>query len=63
MLVNYLKDVSTMLAIVSAVRTRKITQHLPAERKILKLILAFVHINYAPYNSFQHVFLNNLFKR
>ena len=63
MLVNYLKDVSTMLAIVSAVRTRNITQHLQAERKILKLILVFVHINYAPYNSFQHVFLNNLFKR
>ena len=36
MLVNYLKDVSTLLAIVSTVQTGNITQHLQAERQMLK---------------------------
>ena len=58
MAVNYLKDVST---IISAVRSRNITRH-QADRQMLKLILAFDHINCARYNSFQHVFLGNLLK-
>ena len=32
MVVNYLKDVSTILAVVSAIRAWNITQHLQAER-------------------------------
>ena len=60
MTVNYLKDVSNMLAIVSAVRTGNIVQHLQAERRMLNLVFAFDHINYARYNSFQHVFLRKL---
>ena len=62
MVVNYLKDVSTVLAIVSAVRTRNITQHLQAGRQMLKLIFVFDHISYVRYNSFQHVFLSKLSK-
>ena len=42
---NYLKDVSTVLVIVSAIRTRNTTQHLQAERQMLRLIFAFDHIN------------------
>ena len=60
MVANYLKDVSTMLATVSAVGTRNIIEHLQAERQMLKLIFAFDHINYARYNSFHHVFFSNL---
>ena len=56
MVVNSLNDVSTMLAIISAVRTGNITQHLQAERQMLKLIFTFDHIKYARYNSFQHAF-------
>ena len=50
--VNYLKDVSVMLTILSAVRTGNITQHPQAERQLLKFIFAFDHINSACYNSF-----------
>ena len=56
MVVNYLKDVSTMLAIISAARTGNITQHFQTERSIPKLIFAFDHIKYACYNSFQQAF-------
>ena len=49
MIVMYLKDVSTMLANVSAVREGGLKRHFPAEREILKLIFAFDHINYAGY--------------
>ena len=38
-----LKDLSNMLAVVSAVQTRNIIKHIQAERKML--IVAFVHIN------------------
>ena len=62
MVVNYLKDVSTMLTIVTAVQTGNITQLLQAERQMLKLIFTFDLINYDCYNSFQHVLLNNLSK-
>ena len=62
MLLNNLKDVSSILAIVFAVRTSNITQHLQAERQMLKLIFAFDRMSYARCNSFQHLFLNNLSK-
>ena len=60
MVMNFLKDVSTMLAIVSAVAAENITLHLQAEKQILKLTFTFDHINYACYNSFLNVFLSNL---
>ena len=44
---TYLKNVPTMLAIVSAVRESHLKRHFSAEQKILKLMFAFDHINYA----------------
>ena len=32
--------------------------HLQAERELLKIVFAFDHINYARYNSFQHMLLS-----
>ena len=34
-----------------------------AEREILKLMFAFDYINYARYNTYQHVCLNNLLRK
>ena len=49
-----------MLAVVSAVQTGNIIKHIQAERRML--IVAFGHINFARFHSFQHVFLSNLSK-
>ena len=43
----YLKDASTMLAIIFIVREGGLKRHFSAEREILKLVFAFDHINYA----------------
>ena len=59
MTMQYLKDISMMLAIVSAVREGDIFKHLQAEREMLKLVFAFGHVQYARYNTFQHVLLSN----
>ena len=59
MTMQYMKDVSLMLAIVSAVRENNFEKHLQAERKLLELIFAFDHVNYARYNTYQHLFLSN----
>ena len=56
MLVNYLKDLSSMLHIIFAGRAGNINLHLTAERHTLKLIFAFDHIKYNRYNSFQQAF-------
>ena len=56
MVVNYLKDVTNMLAIISAVQTGNITQLFQAEKEMVKLIFAFDHIKYARYNSFEQAF-------
>ena len=56
----YLKDVSTMLAMVSAVREGNLRRHIEAEREMLSLTFAFNHQNYARYCSYQHVFLQNM---
>ena len=53
---EYLKNVSTMLALVSEVR-------FSAEWNILKLIFGFDHISYARRNTYQHVYLNNSSRR
>ena len=45
MTLEYLKDISLMLAILSAVREGKIDRHLQAERQFLKLVFAFDHVN------------------
>ena len=56
MVVKYLKDASSILAMIFAVRTGNITQQLQGERKMLKLIFAFDHIKFNRYNSFQQGF-------
>ncbi len=63
MTMAYLKDVSALLALVSAVRESDLERHLEAEREMLKHCFAFDHINYARYLSFQHVFLRDLQRR
>ena len=62
MTVSYLKDVSMMLAMVSAVREGDFYRHLQAERRMISLIFAFDHVNYARYNSYQHVYLTEVAK-
>ena len=52
-----------MLAIVSAVRKVDLKRNFSAAREIFKLIFAFDHINYPKYNTYQHVYLNNLLRR
>ena len=63
MTVKYLKDMSTMLVIASAVREGGLKRHFSAEKQILKLMFAFDHINYAGYITYQHVYLNNLLRK
>ena len=62
MTVAYLKNVSSLLALVSAVREINLEQHLQAEREMLKRCFAFDHINYARY-MFEHVYLRDLERR
>ena len=56
MVVNYLKDASSILAMIFAVWTGNITQQIQGERKVLKLIFAFDLIKFNRYNSFQQGF-------
>ena len=60
MVVAYLRDVSSILALVSSVRAGTIELRLEAERDMLKHLFAFDHQNYARYLSYQHVLLNDL---
>ena len=60
---KYWKDVSTMLAVVFAVRKVDLKRYFSAAQEILKLIFAFDHINYPKYNTHQHVYLNSLLRR
>eukprot|EP00795_Rhopilema_esculentum_P006387 gene6387-11826_t len=55
MIVQYLKDVSAMLCLISSVRENTIERHLAAERALIPKCFAFGHPNYARYLSFQHV--------
>ena len=60
MVVASLRDVSSILALVSSVRGGNIELHLEAEGDMLKHLFAFNHLNYARYLSYQHILLNNL---
>eukprot|EP00795_Rhopilema_esculentum_P008799 gene8799-14832_t len=55
MIVEYLKDVSAMLCLISSVRENTIERHLAAERALIPKCSAFGHPNYSRYLSFQHV--------
>ncbi len=60
MTVSFLKDVSSLLMLVSAARERDLERRLAAERIQLKSLFAFDHPNYARFNAYQHVFLMDL---
>ena len=60
MTVRYLKDVSSLLALVSAVREKNLERHLQAEREMIKYCFAFDHVNYSRYLSYQQVYLRFL---
>ena len=47
MTMQYIRDVSLMLPIVSVVSEGCFDRHLEAERQFLKLVFAIVHVNYA----------------
>ncbi len=55
MIVEYLRDVSAMLCLISSVRENSIERHLAAERVLIPKCFAFGHPNYSRYLSFQHV--------
>ena len=60
MTIAYLKDVSSILAMASAVREGNIERHLQSERDMLNRVFALNHQNYARYCSFQHVYERSL---
>ena len=60
MSIEYLKDVSSMLAMVAAVRDNNIELHLQAERQMIKYCFAFDHVHYARYLGYQNVYLRDL---
>ena len=60
MTIRYLKDVSSLLALVSALREKNLERHLEVERKMFKCCFAFDNINYAWYLSYQQVYLRSL---
>ena len=58
--VLYLKDVSSMLALVSAVRESNIERHMEAERVMTNQAFALDHPNYARYGAYQQTYLQHL---
>ena len=66
MTIAYLKDVSSLLALVVAVRDCNFELHfffelhLQAEREMIKHYFAFDHVNYARYLAYQQVYLRDL---
>ena len=57
MTIEYVKDVSSMLAMVSAVRKGSLERHPQAEHEMIKQVFSFGRHNYARYLSYQHVSL------
>ena len=60
--VEYLKDVSTFLALVSAAREGCVERHLQAERKLIHLAFAYDHPNSSRYCTYQNIYLTHLKK-
>ena len=60
MMNQYIKDVSSMLALISTLREQKFELHLAAERQLLPKCFAFNHINYSRYLTFQHVIFSEI---
>ena len=57
LIVNYLKNVTFLLQLVSAVRECNIEQHLLTERNMIYIASAYDHQNYARYNAYQNFYL------
>ena len=55
----YLKGVSSLLALVAAVRDCNFELHLQAEREMIEHCFAFDHVNYARYLAYQQVYLTD----
>ena len=55
MIVNYFKDVSNMLAIVSAICTGNIPQQPLTERNMFNLVFAFDHMNLLTTSVLHHI--------
>ena len=60
MMTQYVKDVSLLLALISAVREKTIELHVVAERALLPKCFAFNHINYSRYLTAQHINLQRI---
>ena len=60
MTICFIKTVSSLLALVSAVQENSFERHLQEEREMVKYCFAFNHINYASYASHQQVCLREL---
>ena len=58
--VNYWKDVSVFLPLVSALRECNIKQHLQSDRNMICLAFPYDHQNYACYDTYQNVYLSHL---
>ena len=56
--VEYLKHFNSLLMLVTAALESNIEIHLQDCIKFLKFVFAFHHINYARYNSAQHMFFS-----
>ena len=59
MTIAYLKDVSSLLALVAAVCHCNFELHLQTERGMIKHWFAFDHVNYARYLAYQQVYLRD----
>ena len=60
MTIYFIKTVSSLLALVSAVQENNFEQYLQEEHEMVKYCFAFDHTNYACYVSYQQVYLREL---
>ena len=60
MTVEFLKDVSLVLSLVSAARDNNFDLHLQAEKQMIPLTGAYDHYHYTRYLTYQHVLYSNL---
>ena len=60
MTVEFLKDVSLVLSLISAARDNNFDLHLQAERQMILLTGAYDHYHYTRYLTYQHVLYSNL---
>ena len=59
-MIQYIKDLSPLLALVSAVREKSIELHVVVERVLLLKCFVFNHVHYARYLTAQHVHFDRM---